>query len=516
MKSATVSKKGVLILTFALLISSSTSAPSPILVDLKKAIAPIPSSLTFIKHQAFKPNHYFCRINGICRIGDGTIVLPKWMKEHSEHIANCGVQNISFTLDDHFNHQENKKKKKNNKGETLKLRDELRGTDLLGGEAVSADRHVLATQLTPYLHALDMLQRPSAYATELIAVCVKAGGAPCMENKTRPSLSSNLHPLLLVDSRISNTKDFQWPKSLLRLLRTSMDGRFQYIDQQEIYGWTVRTRASCFRSLISTNVRTGDMATMTTTLHPQNAFFAKNNLLRTSAKKPASAFAHCAVKVLILNRYGRRFIEGGSALASAINAYGRQVKRQAGHVDIEPEVLFFENLSFHEQVSVVQEADVIIATHGENNANFMFLRPHTRVIELLPFGYTSHLYANLSVAYNAEYTVMTSQPDAQVFKACIRHFNPQTSDTRDGFLQKWQVQADKFIQDTIKWRQNMASDYAVPLSVQGRRNQTSIKQVRECAGYQRISVDVKHLARTAVLAAAKQCPLRAAINLSPS
>lgn len=462
----------------------------------QKEIPALPSSIIFVTHHGFNQNQLFCRINGACRVGDGTIMLPKWMKKHAEHLANCGLRNISFTITDVQNGTRFKPPglwTTQSHGKTFT--DDFRQKDLLGAGIPAVEKPSLATHLTPLLHAIDIFIRPKAFSSSVSAICVREGGRPC-ENGYNDTFTPNV--VFLVDSRIADSKDFHWPKSILRLLRSSLDARFEHKDLRTVYSWHVRSQASCFRSIISTNVQTSDMPpSIIATDHP---FFLKNGLKRSSAHRGLHALAHCILKVLILNRFGQRFIEGANALQTAIGLYGQQVSKRVSHVAIQPEVVFFENSSFHEQVSVIQEADVIVASHGESNANFIFARPSTYIFELLPFGYRSDIYKNLSSAYGASYKAVVAQPDAQVFTACVKHFNPDNTKLRREFLAQWVRQAQIFRSDTITNGENIASSYVVPESHE-------LSHLQECAAYQRISVDIRHLARSVVHSAAKQCSI---------
>lgn len=475
--------------------------PQPTVTTVRK----LPSSLLFLTHSSFKNDRFFCRIQGVCRTGDGLVFLPKWMKTHAEHIAKCGLRNVTFTLfttTNSSNPLSGSQWKTTLKG--ISLNDSYRKFDLFGIDAPAADREALAIQLTPLLHLLDMLRRPLAYSDMVNSICVKEGSNMCNAlNVTQDAIS--VDPLLLVDSRITNTKDFQWPKSLLRLVRSSLSGNFQTVDQREVYSWKLRSKASCFHALLSTNAVLSDMPE--DVIAADNAFFIENGLERKSVKRGPDGLAQCTIKVLILNRFGRRYIEGADMLASAITAYGRLVTETARHVAIEPEVVFFENLSFHEQVSIVQEADVIVASHGESNANLMFARRDTQVFEILPFGYISDIYKNLSTVYGSNYHRITSQPDVDVFTACVRHFNPNDSQERTRFLRLWRLHGDTFRNSTIQRGRNIVSSYSVPEYSGDRQDKSTLVRLRECATYQRTSVDIRDLARGVVFESAKLCPI---------
>ena len=47
------------------------------------------------------------------------------------------------------------------------------------------------------------------------------------------------------------------------------------------------------------------------------------------------------------------------------------------------EIVFFDNMSFAEQIKIAAESEVIIGVHGANLTNLLFMRPQTSVIELI-------------------------------------------------------------------------------------------------------------------------------------
>lgn len=473
----------------------------PALSSGRKEILGIPSSITFATIRGFKQNHLFCRINGACRVGDGTVMLPRWMRKHAQYLANCGLNNISFSIVDVQNGTQFEPPGVwTTTSEGRVFTDDFRDKDLLGIFVPAAEKPLLATALTPIIHALDIFNRPRSYPDIVDFNCVQENEQLCKSEKNE---QMRVNAVLFVDSRIADSKDFHWPKSVLRLLRSSMNARFEYKDLRTVYSWRVRSQASCFRSIITTNVQTSDMPQFSIAI--DNPLFIKNGLKRSSTRRGLEALAQCTVKVLILNRYGQRFIEGANTLLAAISLYGRQVTERASHVLIQSEVVFFENSSFHEQVSVIQEADVIVASHGENNANFMFARPNTQIFELIPFGYHSTVYRNLSLVYGAAYRMIVAQPDAQVFTACVRHFNPEVTEDRRIFFEQWLRQAQRFRSDTITQGKNINPDYIVP-------DVHRLGHLQECAAYQRVSVDVRHLARQVVHSAARQCPIQADLS----
>lgn len=463
------------------------------------SVPALESSLTILTHNDISKNKAFCVIKGACRVGDGSVVVPQWMRAYSAHISNCGIKKVSYHITE-----------VRSKGKTLfevrgmskhiSLKDDYRNFDVIGNEPPRGERDLLVNDLTRASLLLDILDRPLAYSQGTKSLCTTKNGEPCLA-KNNTGVGS-LKPLILVDSRISDTKDYMWPKSLLRLVRNSVSGNLEIADLKDVYAWKVYSEASCFRSLISTNVEISEIPKEVMT--PKNIFFSKNNLNRVPlTAMSAQQGRSCSVKVLILNRYGKRYIEGSEKLSAAISAYGTRVHRGDERVLVQPEVAFFENSSFHEQVSVMQEAGVVVASHGDGNANFIFLRPASRVFEILPFGFASDVYRNISRAYGSIHSYVWSQPDDEVFSSCVKHFNPISSSERQAFLSHWRTSATRFAQETVRRSTNILNEYTVPEKDED--SSRGLKRLRQCASYQRISVDVRDLAKKVTKAAAELC-----------
>lgn len=476
--------------------------------NIVTSINSLESSLTVISHTSFSKQHQFCRIKGVCRLGDGTVLLPKWMKAYSAHVAKCGILEVVYNIieaeqkqDDNFMHLEEM-------DIAVSLNDTYRSFDVIGNEAPRVERSLLATDITPSILLLDMFKRPGAYGEHITFLCTTKQGTGCRtENGSDPS---SFNPMIFVDSRISDTKEYLWPKSFLRLFRNAANGKLNIADLKDVYGWKIRSEASCFRSLVTTNAQTADIGSGV--LLSSHLLFSMNKLNRREIGMGDNAALRttCSTKVLILNRYGKRFIEGSDKISSAISSYGTELRRKYRHVLIEPEVVFFENSSFHEQVSVMQESSIVVASHGNGNANLIFLRPKSRVFEILPFGFVSSVYQNLSRAYGSIYSTVCAQPDEDVFLACIRHFNRDESEEKEAFVKEWQAAAEMFRNETIAQKANVDSEYNVPEDEESTGQ--ILKRLKQCASHQRISVNVKHLARMVVKAAAEQCGIQQGLD----
>lgn len=470
------------------------------LANNQSGVLAVNSSLTILTLNQMPSDKAFCVIKGACRLGDGSVILPKWMRAYSAHISNCGLRKLLYHLVEVPNEDSNLYYEVRGMTKQISLRDNFRDFDVIGNEAPRGERELLVNDLTPAIVLLDLLTRVDAYSKDTKSLCTTKNGVACAPEQ---GTEQRLKHMIVVDSRVSDTKDYMWPKGLLRLIRNSVSGNLEITDMKELYAWKVYSEASCFRSLISTNVDISKLPAKL--LGPKNIFFSKNNLHKSTGQYGQQSNP-CSVKVLILNRYGKRYIEGSEKLSEAIAAYGALVNQADERVSIQSEVVFFENSSFHEQVSVMQEAGVVVASHGDGNANFIFLRRKSRIFEILPFGFASDVYKNISRTYGSTHAFVWSQPDRDVFSSCVKHFNPNSSEEREIFLSRWQIAATHFTEETLRRKANILNEYTVP--EEDKENPRALRRLRQCASYQRISVDVRHLAKMVANAAADMCEVK--------
>lgn len=67
------------------------------------------------------------------------------------------------------------------------------------------------------------------------------------------------------------------------------------------------------------------------------------------------------------------------------------------------EVVYFEDMSFEQQVSTVRNAKILVTSHGANMTNAMFMPENTRVLEFLRFDRPNFCYWALASVTNKKY-----------------------------------------------------------------------------------------------------------------
>ncbi len=80
-------------------------------------------------------------------------------------------------------------------------------------------------------------------------------------------------------------------------------------------------------------------------------------------------------------------------------------------VEIGFNVLYFEDMSFSEQMDAVHGASMVVAPHGAGLSNLIAARSGTRVVELLSENWFNTCYAKLAVQMGLSYRFISTEPD---------------------------------------------------------------------------------------------------------
>ncbi len=72
-----------------------------------------------------------------------------------------------------------------------------------------------------------------------------------------------------------------------------------------------------------------------------------------------------------------------------------------------------EGKAIEEQAKIFAQAEAIIAPHGAALTNLLFIQPETKVIELLPYGYTNNCYYAMTNYGGGQYFYLQGKPTSQ-------------------------------------------------------------------------------------------------------
>ena len=77
------------------------------------------------------------------------------------------------------------------------------------------------------------------------------------------------------------------------------------------------------------------------------------------------------------------------------------------------EILFFEEMPFTQQMTTVDEAEIIVAPHGSGLANIIAGSSGLKIIEIISPNWFNTCYAKLAVQCGFKYRYVTTDPDGK-------------------------------------------------------------------------------------------------------
>ncbi len=138
----------------------------------------------------------------------------------------------------------------------------------------------------------------------------------------------------------------------------------------------------------------------------------------------------CTRRVVIITRDRRRKLDR-TIPASTLRRLIKELHWRS-NLTIET-VVDMGELAFAQQVKLMQNADVVVAVHGAEMSNILFLRPGAIVIEIHPFAYwTPGMFGSLREAMHLNYSALGSPPDRTRFLRCMKHGEDSASELARG------------------------------------------------------------------------------------
>lgn len=153
---------------------------------------------------------------------------------------------------------------------------------------------------------------------------------------------------------------------------------------------------------------------------------AQRQLDDEKKKRAAVAATPCPVHAVFVNRIGWEKRHGIHLGRDIINMddVRAHVIRESKRIFNPPlelivSVHYFENLTFAQQVRVMQAADVLIGVHGAGLSNVVFARRDTPLLEVFPFAYYAGPFGGVAQSLGLRYSYMVAAPDTKTFLECV-------------------------------------------------------------------------------------------------
>lgn len=345
-----------------------------------------------------------CRIHNACLEPDGSVLVHPWMKAQEQHLKQCGTRRIKYMKSE----------------AEYNVDDVNRGTDLIGVQPSRYHIPHFLTDILPMIYSSELLRPLFTKASLIKSVCEEPRNRRCKKD----AINEQLNPSLYADQRISLMSVLAWVPQLSAMLPGKPGMHFE----RKMFGNS--TKPICFNSIVAFN-KNSFMLQGRDWFGDKNPMFKEHGITRGSAKPgegtpPNIKAKGCKKKLTILNRVGwtkrAEFLLGRDIVnVDQVVDQVEQISRFKGNenLDLSVSIEYFENMSFIEQVGVMQKADVLLGVHGAGLGNMLFARQDVPILEVLPFAYYAGPFNGLAAALNLDYASTIAEPDTENFKQCI-------------------------------------------------------------------------------------------------
>ncbi|PXF40475.1 EGF domain-specific O-linked N-acetylglucosamine transferase [Gracilariopsis chorda] len=431
-----------------------------------------------------------CRLFNVGRLRNGTLVLPTWMKKHREALAvHCGIREVFFVLDIHAKEHDKWVHGLSN----VQLDDTYADRDLF---SLQTPRHHMPHFLSDIIAPLVASEVLLGSGRESIPFKIISAEMPTTTNHPQIPLYDT-RPILFLNIETAVEPPTNWVPSLARFFEHKRVGFELAVDELPLSKDAVGNldRLRLFRSVMSTNINPYE---------PYGLFDAdgKNYVFQVNgiSRKPTwmtegICKQHCKTSVTVLTREGHRALLEVDKLENKIKS------RFMDHgLETEVKIVDFRDTSFDEQVKIMQETNVLIASHGAGNTNLVFMRPGGAVIEIFPFSYKAGPFDGFAKIFGMEYKTAMSAPQTEVFKTCM-HRNEKNKKILQEVFEKWDRAVEQ--EKVSPWihRLEFEKEFGKPGKSEG-------MQTRICVRQQQLKFNIDAVAQMALESAVGQ------INLS--
>ncbi|GJD07741.1 hypothetical protein Gasu2_20820 [Galdieria sulphuraria] len=293
--------------------------------------------------------------------------------------------------------------------------------------------------ITPFIAFKDILegQRTTLHEMPFHKKYSSEGNFPMVDWQKS---NYGINPFFLFDNSGFHRFNGSWTQDFLALLLGKVD-LSSFVESINI-----NASMKCFRSVV-----TGKGSDVKYLLNSENSFFKVNNLRKEA--RTASYWCEKPIQVTILSRKtnNARTLVGADNFAENIRKL--QVTKESTqdkktcHMTFHCQIVYFEEMTFLEQVSIMQKTDILIAVHGAGNTNIVFLPENSVLIEIYPFAYKANIFEELARKYLLRYDFLIAEPDTKSFKQCLQKItrsHPEFEVKAKRLTSQWDAAVTKF------------------------------------------------------------------------
>lgn len=439
-----------------------------------------------------------CRIFGAGRLMDGTLILPKWMKGQSEFLlTSCGIRGAIYAIETLLT-----PRRKTGTVDKSILRATIKSDFEEDHTYSDRDLFGLTAPRNHMPHFVSDIFLPLVASEVLLGSGKGVLRSSVISSMTRlritePSFSMfpDLKPALLIYDETLNRPRSEWVPRLARFFEHPQLG-FKMIpagaEKRSTQASGRRARLSFFRSLVTSNLNIHEPYGLFGT-QGKNIVFEVNGITREPPWTMKGMLQNpCIVHVTVLTRKGPRALLKLKDLQKKAEHLGTTQR-----IRTDFKVVDFAEIPFDDQVSIMQNTNVLVATHGAGNANFIFLRPQTAVIEVFPFSYKAGPFDSFARIFGLYYSPAMSAPQSGVFKECMNRHEKNTR-IRNLAFARWDKAVDQEKKEPWVHRLEFEKEFGEPGKSQG-------MTTRGCVRLQELEFSIEAVARMVVESGRAQC-----------
>lgn len=434
-----------------------------------------------------------CRIYRSCVLENGTIIVPEWMKLHRTVLSSgCGLNDVSYTLPD-LDHS------------ASPFRIGQKGASLLAGVLLntsSGHRDVFGTSAPRHHmpHFVSDILKPLLSIETLMG----SGRSQASMFRIRPGDSSrksiqmseafqDLKPTLQLFESTMERPETDWVPKLANMF-SNLGFEFAAAgkERSERRNAQAAVPGRCFRSVVTNGAKQYEPHGLLDPLG-SNIFFKANGISRMDPAADLGSQRPCPITVTALTREGPRSLQGLPELERALKTMS-----PVFGIGISFKVVDFgESVPFEEQVHAMQRTNVLVATHGAGNANFMFMRPRSSVIEVFPFAYRAGPFNCFARVFGLDYRHAMSAPQTDVFKECMNR-HEKTSRIRKYVFERWDEAVREESKNPGVHRLHFEKEF-------GEAGKSEGMTTRSCVRMQELQFNINQVTSMVIDAARQQC-----------
>lgn len=420
-----------------------------------------------------------CRIPRVCRLNNGTYLLPAFFKSQKERLATCGIDNALFVLPRDGNLP--------SKHAGFHLDSSTYRLDLIDGPPVQGSYHpLIILDLIPHLFALESISREKE--TKTSCTCF-TGLSKCAVGCS----TQNVYPLVTVDADVWEHRDADnWVGHVIAEMKEP-PGSFSFIKDGTFSPlYLGDAGAACFNSLITTPAKYYDVPPGS--LNTDYSFFGEKGVVAKRWGKPRRKVKSCQVHVTILQHDGDRSLIGMFALRDKVTTHFQSEETE---VHVKFKIGHMKGMTYKDQVRTMMETDVLVAPHCSDLTNIIYMPRTGAMIEIYPFSYHPSVFRWHSAILGLAYDGIMAEPDSPAFKSCIATMHGHSEDV-DHLLAAWDNAARNFKKEDDKASLRLELSKSTPLRHAG-----------SCAKKQSLKFDSAHAAKLIIERVRDQCQMKA-------